>query len=478
MWREAAMNPTGIPGFDELVGGLPKGELVIVAGGPGTGKTIFSASFLYWGAVKYGERGIYVSFSEDKSAFMRNMASLGLDFEKLEREDLFKFLDLLTLMEAGTSEILETILNEASSFGAQRLVIDSLTAIAQGMSSPRELRVFLHTLLSRIMKAMGCTTILIEEVPLGRRQIGYGFEEFVASAVILLERLLFEDKFLRRLRIVKMRGVEVPSPRACFTLKNGFKVFPPLAVKFPEKALKIQSVPDPPGAHSTGIPDLDAVFGGYPAAGLVLLQPDAKISSTHLSLLLDPMMINGLQNGKPVILVPPMTMKMENLRTVFPQYEVPIEESEESLRVFLGRGPSEKHGAFNYLITYVGESLEVILERLTSAVKELVRRAGKPPICILSSDALALHHGVDGVLKTLHKLMTVIKETDGLILCLMESTFPELAQKLPPLSSMHLKLTRKHGCLLLYGVKPRTPLLAVEANISNNHLETRLTSIL
>ena len=73
------MIETGIPGFDELVGGLPKGELVIVAGGPGTGKTMFSAGFLYWGAVKHGEKGVYISLAEDKETFMRNMKRVGYD---------------------------------------------------------------------------------------------------------------------------------------------------------------------------------------------------------------------------------------------------------------------------------------------------------------------------------------------------------------------------------------------------------------
>ncbi|MDW8021966.1 MAG: ATPase domain-containing protein [Nitrososphaerota archaeon] len=472
------MNPTGIPGFDELVGGIPKGELVIVAGGPGTGKTIFSSSFLYWGAVKYGERGVYVSFAEDRNAFMRNMRGLGFDFEKLEQEGLFRFLDLLTLMEAGTSELFEVILNEVSSFGAQRLVIDSLTAIVQGMTSPRELRVFLHSLLSRIMKSMNCTTILIEEVPVGGRRIGYGFEEFVASAVILLERTHLKDKFLRRLRIIKLRGAEIPNPRACFTLKNGFKAFPPSTIKLPEKALKIQPLPDPPGAHSTGIRDLDELLGGYPKAGLALLEVDARIGPTQLSLIVDPTMINALQNGKPVILIPPVTMGLENLKTVFSHYGAPIEEFEAGLRIILAKGPGEKYGAPNYLITHRGESLEITLERLAFTIKELVKRAGKPPICILSSDALAFHYGSQGVLQTLHRLIAVAKETDGLILCVMESTFPELAQSLPPLSSIYLRLTRKHGCFLLYGVKPRTQLLAVEADISDGNLVTRLTPIL
>jgi circadian clock protein KaiC len=36
---------TGISGLDELVGGgFPEGRVILVIGGPGTGKTIFAAS--------------------------------------------------------------------------------------------------------------------------------------------------------------------------------------------------------------------------------------------------------------------------------------------------------------------------------------------------------------------------------------------------------------------------------------------------
>jgi len=44
--------PTGISGLDEVLGGgFPRGSLVILAGNPGTGKTIFSATFLYNGII-------------------------------------------------------------------------------------------------------------------------------------------------------------------------------------------------------------------------------------------------------------------------------------------------------------------------------------------------------------------------------------------------------------------------------------------
>lgn len=78
---------SGISGLDELIkGGFPKGSLIVLAGNPGTGKTIFSARFLYHGAANCGEKGIYVSFAENRENFLKNMLSLGLDFEKLEKE--------------------------------------------------------------------------------------------------------------------------------------------------------------------------------------------------------------------------------------------------------------------------------------------------------------------------------------------------------------------------------------------------------
>ncbi|HID18817.1 TPA: circadian clock KaiC-like protein, partial [Candidatus Bathyarchaeota archaeon] len=124
--------PTGINGLDPIVdGGFPKGSLILLAGNPGTGKTIFSAQFLYHGVTEHGENGVYVSFAESRETFFSNMLDFGFEFEKLEEKGKFRLLDMVTMREEGVSSLLEMILSEVRSIKAGRLVIDSFSAMAQ-----------------------------------------------------------------------------------------------------------------------------------------------------------------------------------------------------------------------------------------------------------------------------------------------------------------------------------------------------------
>jgi len=45
---------------------------------------------------------------------------------------------------------------------------------------------------------------------------------------------------------------------------------------------------------------------------------------------------------------------------------------------------------------------------------------------------------------------------------LVKPIMPWIVERLAPIADMHLKITREHGCLLLYGIKPRTPLYAIQ----------------
>jgi KaiC/GvpD/RAD55 family RecA-like ATPase len=423
------VNPTGIPGVDELIGGLPRGELVIVAGGPGTGKTMFSAGFLYWGAVKYGEKGLYVSLAEDHDTFIRNMKRVGYDFRELEDRGLFRFIDALTVMETGIAELLETIIGEASSFGAQRLVIDSLSALAQGMREPRELRVFLHTLLSRIMRGLGCTTILIEEVPVGETRIGYGFEEFVASAVIVLE------------------SPRTPDP-----------------------------IPDPPSKYSSGLKDLDEALGGYPKGSTILLEIDAMVTRDQYRALIWPHSANFLRNKRPIITVPGIGSSPKDLEAFYESYALP-EDERKLARHFLAVEAVNRHSPANIIAYDPKDGAGSLIEKIESTAEELMKTVGSPPLIVISMDSLEFNYELEDVLKMVSRIAAWTRRNNALSLLADKSSYPELTRKISSIASIHLKLTRRHGCLLLYGIKPMIHLHAVKIETGKGYYETRLIPI-
>jgi circadian clock protein KaiC len=200
------MGLMGIPYFDEYIlkGGIPDGTLVLVAGEPGAGKTLFASTYLYNGAKMFGEKGIYVSFAETKDEFLEEMEGFGMNFRELEEKGLFRFLDLVTAGGETLEKEIELIMNELVDFKPKRVVIDPISVFAQALGSERT-RVFLHTMLGRFIKASGATALLIAEKPMGTERIGHGIEEFVADGVIVLRYTPMKETTKRILEILKMR---------------------------------------------------------------------------------------------------------------------------------------------------------------------------------------------------------------------------------------------------------------------------------
>ena len=97
--------PSGIRGLDEVTfGGLPKGRPTLIAGGPGSGKTLMSMEFLIRGSTNYGEPGVFMAFEETAEELAQNVASLGFDLNAL----VAKKKVLIDFVRVERSEIEET----------------------------------------------------------------------------------------------------------------------------------------------------------------------------------------------------------------------------------------------------------------------------------------------------------------------------------------------------------------------------------
>lgn len=235
--------PTGIPGLDELLGGgLIPGRVVLVIGGPGTGKTILSTQFIVNGIMHYGENGLFISLDESKPQFYYEMSQFGWDLEKFEKEKKFLFVDAspirtipgvvklgqLTIgrREFSLLSLIEVIKRNAKQINAKRLALDSLAPLVFQYSDPFEMRGAVLDLIEALNET-GATCIITNEMKMASLERVIQPEEYLAQGVIILQSLQVGKTMVRTIQIEKMRGAAVDTQLRPYKItERGIEVYP------------------------------------------------------------------------------------------------------------------------------------------------------------------------------------------------------------------------------------------------------------
>ena len=195
---------TGIEGLDEIMhGGIPENQLILLTGTSGTGKTIISSQFSYFGVKKYGQNTVYLSFEEPPDIIRESALNFGWNLKELEKKGDFMFIKYDPFRIEDIFDILESSIREIK---AQRVVIDSVSALGIHMGDQAELRRMIFNL-SYILRRLNCTALLVSEIVPGSRGLSrYGVEEFVADGVIALYYERIAATFNRAIQVWKLRG--------------------------------------------------------------------------------------------------------------------------------------------------------------------------------------------------------------------------------------------------------------------------------
>lgn len=203
---------TGIKGLDKITaGGLPQGRPTLVCGGAGAGKTLFAIECIVRGAVEYKEPGVIVTFEEKAEDLEMNVASLGFDLKKLQKDKLVKIdhvhIDRSEIEETGEYDLDGLFIRlgyAIDSINAKRVVLDTIENLFGGLDNEGILRAELRRLFTWL-KDKGVTTIITAEKGEGTLT-RHGLEEYVSDCVILLDHRVINQISTRRLRVVKYRG--------------------------------------------------------------------------------------------------------------------------------------------------------------------------------------------------------------------------------------------------------------------------------
>jgi circadian clock protein KaiC len=282
--HEIQKAPTGIPGLDDITyGGLPAGRPTLVAGGPGSGKTLLGVSFLVEGAQRFNEPGVLLTFEERAEELATDVRSLGYDLNKLcaEKKLLVDYIhvDRNEIEETGEYDLeglfvrLDHAIREV---GAKRVMLDTIETLFGGLKDTGLLRAELRRLF-RWLRDRKITAVVTAER--GENEFTrQGLEEYITDAVISLDHRVEDQISTRRIRVVKYRGSTHGTNEYPFLIgRDGINVLPVTSLLLDHEA--------PSERVSTGLTALDGMLGGkgYYRASTVLLTGTAGTGKTTLA---------------------------------------------------------------------------------------------------------------------------------------------------------------------------------------------------
>ncbi|GAA3409981.1 ATPase domain-containing protein [Paenibacillus hodogayensis] len=286
--------PTGVRGLDVLLdGGFPQGSAIMIEGAPGTGKTTLGMQFLYYGALKDGEAGFYITFEEFPDQLYADAQALGWDLRKMEREGLLRVIsmspDIFLEHVIDPGGMIEKLIGELN---CKRIVVDSISLFRYGTTDEQEHRRMLYRL-RNIFRKLGLTSLLIKER--GTRKEESGFEAYIADGFIQLQLKEQMDKYrVRTLEILKMRGRRIREGEHIYRMTdNGIRLIPARSMVEDLALLNGQ------GKVPTGIALLDELLeGGITKGSVYLLDTNSKANYKYL---IASVLANRFQAGEKVL---------------------------------------------------------------------------------------------------------------------------------------------------------------------------------
>lgn len=340
-----------MPVLDEILrGGFPKNRAVLLAGGPGTGKTTMAMQFLQAG-LEAGEECLFVS-TEQTAAELRDA------FEPYEFEIDHDRLTITTIHAApgrtldGDGELeltLETLGEDASigqDFSApfngeyvrrflehygpcDRVVFDSVSGLAAMADDQDRFRRLVLDLIRLFSDQFRATTLFTaEETEHAGRGAVADCEalQFNTHGVIKVWHEQIDGDYHRFLRVVKMRGIDHDTRARELELR-------PDGVRLTPRRLTRSSGFMPRKHQSTGMPGLDELTGGGLIRGsTALLEHDGR---AQVDPLIVRMIVTAIENGDAIVLFPSANMDPNRLEKMLPPHIGSVDELIERDQLFV-----------------------------------------------------------------------------------------------------------------------------------------------
>jgi circadian clock protein KaiC len=287
---------SGVAGLDVVLnGGLEPGAVVVVAGAPGTGKTILAQQVCFATGTAEHKCIYYTTVSEPHTKLVRHLepftffdaGSLGSRVEHIHLGDFLRPGNGGGL-EPMVAEIVRKTLDEEPSV----VVIDSAKML-RDFADERHLRGAIYDLTANFAETGAVLLLVGEYTP---TELEGGIEFSLADGIIQLDYQVREPVDRRSLRVAKMRGGRHVPGRHTFQIgPDGIEVYPRIETLIPPTVTPVS------GAMPSGIPGLDKVMTtGMRQGDATLIMGPSGVGKTTLAMR---WITQGLEEGEQCLFV-------------------------------------------------------------------------------------------------------------------------------------------------------------------------------
>lgn len=284
---------TGVRNLDAILrGGLPRGNAIILAGPPGSGKTILTQQICFHNASAANPVLYLNTLSEPTAKMLRFLKGFKF-FDAGKLRESVKFVDIGTILRSkGLEEVSSLIMATVQKVKPAIVVIDSFKVFDELAKSREEARKFGYEIALNLM-VWECTTFFLGEYGPDDYQTNPLFS--VIDGIITVCQRESAGEHQRFLQVIKMRGTGHSADDHAFTIgDNGIEIYAP-RVTIRRQVEAEPSLGSAPRAL-TGIVKLDELLGeGIPLGSSLLV---AGVAGTGKTVLLLEFIYRGALNGE------------------------------------------------------------------------------------------------------------------------------------------------------------------------------------
>jgi circadian clock protein KaiC len=286
--------PSGVLGLDAVLdGGFLQGGTYIVAGMPGTGKTILGNQICFH-HVSHGGRVVYVTLlAETHGRMLAHLRGMSFFSEEPLASALHYVSAYRVLIQEGLKGLLELLRQLIREHRATMLVLDGLVSASASAPSELAFKEFVHEL-NTLVSVIGCTTFLLTN---GHSPADVHPEHTMVDGLIELTDELIGVRAVRELIVRKFRGSAHLRGRHVFQIsQQGITVYPRSEAMLADPLAT-------PGEYTSrvpvGVPELDEMLrGGLQRGSATLLMGPSGSGKTLLGL---QFLAHGASRGEPCL---------------------------------------------------------------------------------------------------------------------------------------------------------------------------------